>query len=259
VGRRAAVHGPGVGAPPRRGGGLTARWPAVLLLLVLLGACADPVAGPATGGNSLAGLDRAVAEVDRTRSALLAVPGEVVPVVSLYDDADDAAARGDRAAARAAEQTAAAGTGRVRAAFDALPARTADYRAALRELAAQAGSAPGLTAQQRGALSDVAAAGEQEAAAVEAAVTAARDGWPAYEGLGEALRTWLQRAQAGWFRTTAEAAGGYATVVAGVRPRLEQAREALARTDAERLAAVDRQNARLEAADRALAPLRAPS
>ena len=224
----------------------------------MLCGCGDPLAGPTTTSGGLAGLDRAVAEVDRTRSALLALPGDVVPVVSAYDDADEAAARGDRTAARTAGATAAAGAGKVQSAFDALPARTADYRAALGELAAQAGSAPGLSAAQRGALSDVAAGGEQEAAAVDAAVGAVRDGWPAYQGLGQALRTWLQRADAGWFRTPAEAAGGYATLVADVRPQLEQTRAALARTDPERLTAVDRQNARLDAADRALAPLRAP-
>lgn len=180
-------------------------------------------------------------------------------MVSAYDDADDAAARGDREPARTAEATATAGVPAAKAALEQLPARTADYRAALTELGAQAQSAPGLDAVQRSALGDVASVGEQEAAAVEAAVAAVAQGWPVYDALGRALQTWLQRARAGWFRTTAEAANGYAVLVAENRAPLEQTRAALARNDPERRAAVDRQNARLDAADRALAPLRSGS
>jgi hypothetical protein len=197
--------------------------------------------------------------VDRSRTALLDVPADVVPVVSAFDEADDAAARGEPVPARAAHARAAAGVPTLQAALTDLPARTADYRAALRELAGQAQSAPGLDAAQRSALRDVAAAGEEEAAAVDAAITAIRDGWPAYDALGRALRTWLERVEARWFRTPAEAAGGYAVLVAGTRGDLEQTRAVLARTDRARLAATERQNARLDAADRALAPLRTAS
>lgn len=223
--------------------------------MVLLTACGG--AAPAQTG-SLAALDRAVGEADRARTALLEVPAAALPVVSAYDDADDAAARGERASARAAEARASAGAAAATPPLDAAAERASAYRDALRELEAQSRTAPGLSAEQRRALADVASGGDAEAAAVEAEAAALLEGWPSYRALGEALRTWLQRAGAGWYRTAGEAANGYAVLVQQLRPGLDRAREQLAVTDEQRRAAVEQQDVRLDVADRALEPLRAP-
>jgi hypothetical protein len=232
----------------------------VLVLLAVLCGCGGgakpPPAAPQDDG--LARLDQAVAAVDVGRAAVLAVPGEVVPVLTAFDDADEAATRGDRSAAGAAQAAAQGGRDAAEAALTGLPARLSAYRDALTELEAAAQGAQPLDDSQRAALGEVAVGGRQEAAAVEAAAAAAEAGWPAYDALGQALETWQERARAGWYRTTAEAVGGYGVLAAASRPALDQARSAFARTDAARQAEIDRQNARLDTADAALAPLRAP-
>ena len=80
--------------------------------------------------------------------------------------------------------------------------------------------------------------------------------WPAFAALSQAQSTWLDRASAGWYRTTAEAAGAYAVLRRPVVPRLEQARTDLARADTARRPATERMRAALRTADAALASLR---
>lgn len=232
---------------------------AVLAVVVLAAVSACGPDAPVTpADDGLADLDAAVATVDRSRTAVLDVPTTAVPVLMAFDDADAAAARGDRAAATSAR--AAAGTGRVAAeqALAGLDDRVAEYRAALAELDDAAQAARPLDGEQRTALATVAAGGKNEAAAVEASAAAVRAAWPAYDDLAAALDTWLERARAGWYRTTQESAGGYAVLVAPGRPALEHARVALTEAERRRTVEVDAQSARLADADAALASLRTP-
>lgn len=226
-------------------------------LVALLAACAPQSAAP-PADDGLSRLDAAVGAVDDARTALLDVPGTAVPVLTAYDDADEAAGRGDRAAAAAAVSTAQAGRAPAQEALDALPARVAAYRAALDELQSATSSARALGEDQRTALATVAAGGRNEAGAVEASGAAVEAALPAYDALGAALATWTERAAAGWYRTPAEAGGAYALLSAPARPALEQARAAVGAAERRRGVEVEAQRERLAAADAALAPLRAP-
>lgn len=226
------------------------------LLLVVLSACASGEAALVDDG--LARLDDAVAAVDRTRTDVLAVPGAAVPVLTAFDDADEAAARGDRPAASSARAVAQNGRAAAEQALDGLADRLVAYRTALAELEAATRAARPLDGAQRTALGTVAAGGRNEATAVEGTGAALEAGLPAYDALAGALDTWLERARAGWYRTEQEAAGGYTVLAAPARPGLEQARTRLAQAERIRTVEVDAQSARLADADAALAPLRAP-
>jgi hypothetical protein len=228
----------------------------VVVLVIGATACRADPAEPADDG--LARLDAAVAAVDRGRSAVLDVPSTAVPVLTAYDDADAAAAAGDREAAAAARATAQAGRDAAQAALADLPARLAAYREALAELEAATRAARPLDSVQRTALATVAAGGRNEAAAVEQTGAAVQAALPAYDALSAALGTWLERARAGWYRSTREAAGGYAVLAAPGRPALEQARAGLLEAERRRTVEVDAQSARLADADAALASLRGP-
>lgn len=181
-----------------------------------------------------------------------------MPVLTAYDDADEAAGRGERAAAAAAVAVAREGRGPAQEALDALDDRAAAYRAALDELQAASSAARPLDGQQRTALLTVVAGGRNEQGAVEAAGAAVADALPAYDALAGALATWAERAAAGWYRTSSESAGGYALLSAPVRPTLDEARTAVGAAERRRGVEVDAQRERLAAADAALAPLRAP-
>jgi hypothetical protein len=235
---------------------LTARV-VLVLLLAALAACGTDRNAPAAD-DGLARLDAAVAAVDRARTAVLAVPGDTLPVLTVFDDADEAAARGDRAAAAAARGAAGAGRAQAQAALEELPGRVATYRAALDELAAATSAARPLDGAQRTALATVAAGGRNEAAAVEASGAAVRAALPAYDGLAAALDRWLERARAGWYRATAESAAAYAVLAAPGRAELDEARAALAQAERRRAVEVEAQSRRVPDADAALAPLRAP-
>lgn len=196
-----------------------------------------------------------MAAVNRDRRALLEAAGAVTSAATAVDAADEAGTTGDRELAAQARRTARQAVGRVPAALDPLR-DVAPYRASLAELEQASGP---LEAAQRSALQAVAAAGEQEAAALDAFGAAAAQAWPAYAALGEVQATWLDRAQAGWYRDRAEAAGAYVVLR---RPRLaavEQARTSLQQADAVRRPATERVRGLLAAADAALGGLRRPA
>lgn len=210
----------------------------------------EPV-GPAA--EQLAALDAAVADVDRTRAALLASADAAVDAARGVDAADEAAATGQRELVATARRTARAASERLRDALAAVPEQAASYRRALTALPA---AALPLEPAQQEPLRAVADAGEQEAAALEAFAARVRELWPAYAALAQVQATWLERSQRGWYRTDAEAAGAYVVLRRPVLPEVEQARGALQQADAARRPATDAMRRAVTAADAALAALR---
>jgi hypothetical protein len=261
MGGRTAVDRAGRAARRARAGrGLTRRLLVLLAaVLALLPACDGPTrtvrvpVGPAP--SELAALDRAVADVDAARKALLAAPAAVVAAATALDAADAACATGNRRLAAETRRTARAAVGQLEAALATYGNQVTAYRSTLGALAPAA--AP-LEPAQREALAALAAAGEQEAAALEDFGRSARAAWPGYAALDAAQSTWLDRASAGWFRTGAEAAGGYAVLRLPVADQLDAARAQLAEADTARRPATERVRAALAAANRALESLRAP-
>lgn len=231
-----------------------------MAVLALLSACGEstrtvrvPV-GPAQA--ELSALDRAVADVDASRKALLAAPAAIVAAATALDAADEACATGDRGRAAEARRAARAAVRQVDPALATYGNQLDAYRSTLQALSAA--SAP-LDPAQREALARLAEAGEQEAAALAAFGTAARAAWPAYAALGQAQSTWLDRASAGWFRSPAEAAGGYVVLRRPVAGPLERARSELAAADSARRPATQRMRTALGAANAALQSLRGPA
>lgn len=231
-----------------------------MAVLALLPACDGPTrtvrvpVGPAQA--ELSTLDRAVVDVDAARKALLAAPAAVVTAATALDAADEACATGDRARAVEARRAARASVSRLNAALATYSNQLTAYRSTLSTLTTAA--AP-LEPGQRAALAALAAAGEQEAAALESFGASARAAWPGYARLDEAQATWVDRASAGWFRDTAEAAGGYAVLRLPAAEQLDASRAQLAQADAARRPATDRMRAALKAANAALQSLRAPA
>lgn len=214
----------------------------------------DPVPVP-TGPTSpeLTQVDAAVAAVNASRRALLATTGTLPTAATALDGADEACATGDRELAAEAQATARSAIGAADEALAALPQQLTAYRSALGDLQRVGAS---LEPSQERALRAAAAAGEQEAAAQEEFVTAARSLWPSYDALDQAQVTWLERAFAGWYRDRTEAASAYVVLRDPVAAPLEQARSALATADAARRPPIEAMRAALTEADRALAPLR---
>lgn len=228
--------------------------------LALLPACNGPTRTvPAPGGPAqveLTALDAAVADVDAARTALLAAPAAVVAAATALDAADEASATGDRDRAAEARATARAAVRRLEAAFATYTNQLAAYRSTLGTLTAAA--AP-LDPAQREALAALVAAGEQEATALAVFGEGAQEAWSGYAALDGAQSTWLDRASAGWFRSDAEAAGGYAVLRRPLTGQVDAARAWLAEADAVRRPATERVRAALAAANRALQSLRAPA
>lgn len=229
------------------------------MLLTLLVGCEGPTreiavpVGPAQ--EELTRLEAAVAAVNGDRRALLEAADAVTSAATAVDGADEAGTTGNAELAAQARRAAREAADRVPGALAALRDAAA-YRASLAQL--EQASAP-LDATQRAALSAVMAAGEQEAAALEAFGAAAAQAWPAYEGLGEVQATWLDRAQAGWYRERAEAADAYVVLRRPRLPAVEQARTRLQQADAARRPATERMRRQLTAADAALGGLRGPA
>jgi hypothetical protein len=225
------------------------------VLLVGLNALAPEPAPVPTGPTSpeLSQVDAAVAGVNGTRRDVLATAGALPAAATALDGADEACATGNRDLAAGARSAAGPAVGAVAEALAAMPQQLAAYRAALAELA-RAGAA--LEPAQQQALQAAAAAGEREADAQEAFVGAVREVWPAYDALGRAQATWLERAAAGWYRDRTEASAAYAVLRDPVADRLEQARGALAAADAARRPSIEQMRAALAEADSALAALR---
>ncbi|HWH31207.1 MAG TPA: hypothetical protein VNU01_00905 [Egibacteraceae bacterium] len=230
-----------------------------MAVLTLLAGCEAPTrtvrvpVGPAPA--ELTALDRAVADVDAARTALLAAPAAVVSGATAFDAGDEACATGDRARAAEAREAARAAGRQVEAALATYADQLAAYRSTLRTLVDAA--AP-LDPAQREALAALAQAGERDAAALAAFGDAARAAWPAYTALGQVQSTWLDRASAGWYRSPVEAADAYVVLRRPAVPGLEAARTTLARADSARRPATERVRAALAAANRALDALRAP-
>lgn len=209
--------------------------------------------GPAP--TELARLDRAVADVDAARRALLAAPAALVAAATALDSTDEACATGNRTRAAETRRTARAATGQVQAALATYANQLTAYRSALESVVTAA--AP-LAPAQREALTALAAAGAQEAEALATFAEQARGAWPGYRALDDVQSTWLDRASAGWFRSDAEAADGYVVLRLPVLDELEAARAALAEADGARRPATERMRSALRAANAALEPLRAP-
>ena len=209
--------------------------------------------GPAQ--EELTRLDEAVSAVNRDRRALLESASDVTSAATAVDGADEAGTTGDTELVAQARRTAREAAQAVPGALAALRDAAA-YRASVAEL--EQAAAP-LDANQRAALAAVTAAGEQEAAALEAFGAAAAQAWPAYTALGEVQATWLERAQRGWYRNRAEAAGAYVVLRRPRLPAVEQARALLQQADAARRPATERMRRQLTAADAALDGLRRPA
>ncbi len=230
------------------------------LLLTLLVACGGPSTdapvpvGPAQA--DLTRLDAVVVAVNRTRAALLEAAGVVPAAATALDAADQACLTGSTALAGEARRPARAAAAQIPAALTTLAEQVVAYLAALRELEQAAAS---LDPAQRDVLTQAAVAGEQEATALAGFGEAAQEAWPAYAALDEVQSTWLDRASAGWYRTAAEAAGGYVVLRRPQLAELEQARTALQQADAARRPPTERVRAALQRADAALEGLRAPS
>lgn len=227
--------------------------------LLLLG-CNGPsgprgvLTGPAQ--QEAARLDTAVADLDAARAALLAAPDAVVAAATALDAADAVSETGDHDQARQARTAARPAVTRVAGAFATIENQVEAYRSTLRTL--QEASAP-LEQRQRQALMAATTAGEQEAAALAAFLEQARAAWPGYAALDRVQSTWLDRASAGWYRTTAEAAGGYVVLRLPVQQELDADRATLARADRARRPATQRMRTALAEANRALDLLRAPA
>jgi hypothetical protein len=206
--------------------------------------------------SALDALAAAVAALDDRRAAALQAAGAVPAAATAVDAVDEAGATGQAALAADARRAARPAAAQAQSALAALPGRMAAYRASLGAL--RPVGAP-LEPPQREALAQVAAAGEVEAAALAACADAGGRAWPAYVALSEVQATWLQRAQAGWYRTTAEAAGAYAVLRRPQVAQLEQARALLQSADAARRPATEAMRRELAEADAALDGLRAPT
>ncbi len=175
----------------------------LVAVLALLAACDGPTrtvrvpVGPAQA--ELTALDGAVADVDAARKALLAAPAAVVSAATALDSADEACATGNRSRAAETRRTARDAVRRLDTALATYDDQLTAYRSTLGSLTTAA--APLEPAQQQ-AIAALTAAGEQEADALRSFGTSARGAWPGYAALNEAQSTWLDRASAGWFRST---------------------------------------------------------
>lgn len=173
-----------------------------------------------------ADLDAAVEGLNTSRGALLADAAVVGAAAGALDAADEAAATGVLATTRA--QVAAVPSGAASAA-GRLRDDVAAYARALATLEQVAASA-GVPPAARDALRAVTTQGAAEAAA-GGTFAAAGAQWQAYGDLDAALRTWLTRRTAGWYRSEAEAAAAYAVLTGPVRPRLDALRPQVAAAD----------------------------
>lgn len=212
-----------------------------------------PVAPTGPHPGALVRLDAVVAELDRTRAAVLAGPGAVTAAATALDGADEASATGNRELAAGARASARAAVTRVAPALAAAAGELAAYRASL---AALAPVAQRLQPAQEQLLAAAALAGEREAVAHETLARTAREVWPAFVRLDEVQALWLERAAKGWYRDRAEAAAAYAVLRDPVGADVEQARARLAMADQARRAATEQMGGALRTADTALAPLR---
>lgn len=213
----------------------------------------EPVTTSPGADAALARLEAVVADLNRSRSAVLATPGLVTAAATALDGADKASATGNRERAADARTPARAAVAEVAPALAAAPAQLAAYRASL---AALAPVAQRLQPEQEKRLAVAALAGEREAVAHAALATAAQAVWPAFVELDQVQDRWLERATAGWYRDRAEAAAAYAVLRDPVGAELEQARTRLAQADRARGAATQQMRTALQEADAALAPLR---
>ena len=209
--------------------------------------------GPAP--EELARVDAAVASTNASRTALLQAAGAVPAAATALDAADEACATGTTSLAADARRTARAAVAAVPGALTALREQVVVYRTALQDLTAAAGP---LEPAQRDVLGQVARTGEREAAALAAFGEASARAWPAYVALNETQSTWLDRAQAGWYRSSSEAAGAYVVLRRPRLPELAEARRLLQAADAARRPPTETMRRQLREADAALEALRAP-
>lgn len=204
----------------------------------------------------IAALGAAITAVNDARSTVLDATAAVAAGAIGLDDVDEAAAAGERAAAKAARDRAATTTRAATEALAALPAQLEAYRAALLALESAEGAAESLDQAQRGLLAAVGTTGAAEVAAVDALRTTGNGAWATYTRLDRVSATWLERATAGWYRTKQEGRQAYAVLVGDLRQALDKARPALQRADTASRAAARRVSTALKEADAALEPLR---
>lgn len=184
---------------------------------------------------------------------MLAAPPTLVAGRTALDRADAAAQTGVVKQTKPARAEVAAARSAAKTALADLDGQLAAYRASLDQLLSEAA---GLPAAQRQALESVAKDGTAEAAAIQelgAGLAASAD---TYTELDQAQATWLNRASAGWYRSTSESAAAYAVLARPQRTSLQRARDQLAAADGAREAASTQQQQTLRAADAALDPLR---
>lgn len=210
--------------------------------------------GPAP--EELRRIDAAVAATNGSRAALLDAAGAVPAAATALDAADEACATGTIPLAAATRRTARAAAADVPASLAALRKQVLVYRSALQDLQAAAGP---LEDGQRDVLVQVGRAGEAEAAALAVFGESAGRAWPAYAALSQTQAAWLERAQAGWYRSTSEAAGAYVVLRRPRLAELAQARSLLQAADAARRPATEAMRRQLREADAALDALRGPT
>jgi hypothetical protein len=227
------------------------------LLGALLAGCGAHAPSRPGAGGGVAALDAALPPFSAARARLASLSTTVTAGATALDAADTACATGKAAAAGSARKKAAAPVRAVPAALRDLPPAVSAYRKALDALSA-ADSGADVDSDQHRALREVVARGRAEADAYDAFRAASERAWPRYRTLDAEQAAWFARASAGWYRTTRESADAYTVYVADDRAALVAARSALARADTAVTAAGQGEREAMTAADRALAPLRAP-
>jgi len=237
------------------------RFAAVTITASLLTGCATSTTRahplPAAAGP-LAHLDAAIAQLNAARSPALAQLGELAHTVEAADAADQAAAVGDRVAARSLVTNAAAGAARAEGLLRSARDSVGVYQQAVRGLVTASATAA-LSAQQRLALNGVSTDGSAEAQACRRAVSSYAAAWQPYAHLVADEQTWLTRSVAGWYRSPSEAAGAYAVLLDPVAESLAHVRSALSQAERERGAATTAMATALARASAALSALRAPA
>lgn len=183
------------------------------------------------------------------RAVLLDAAAAVQRAATALDRADEMSASGAGSRARAAVRSA---QPLVPKAARATGASTARYRAALAELERRRALLPAGTAAGT-ALTDVVAAGREEAGAFERFLAAAERVWPVYARLAADTDLWSTRSVSGWYRSQREGAAAYAVLVDGYRRQLEGARARLGRAADDLARWTGRQRAALAEANRRLA------
>lgn len=206
------------------------------------------VAGP------LVQLDSAVKAVGKQRAALLDDLQAIGTAATALDQTDMVCLTGEGSAARTSRRKAAPLASTAVAALGRLRPEVASYRTALLSLKLASVAVSG---EARTALLAVVTTGQREATALDQFRAVAVSVWPTYRRLEGAEGLWINRAVTPWYRTAQEGSAAYSVLVEKDRPTLNAARTQLGAATQAIGGPIEAQAASLNAADAALASVRA--